>query len=172
MVVIGILAVLLAILLPVMVKVRNSQRSVQCIGNLRKISSALHAYSLDNEGRLPDPGVADKSWEQMIQKYYPIPFQCPSDTELFPAVGSSYDWRDTGKSTTTMAGRTTADVQRGDAILAFEALSGWHAKGYINVVRVDGSAETIEDELCFKDLATALREGDETIISKQNTARR
>src|SRR4051794_23292672 len=83
MVVIGILAVLLAILLPVLVKVRNSQRSVQCIGNLRKISSALHAYSLDNEGRLPDPGVADKSWEQMIQKYYPIPFQCPSDTELF-----------------------------------------------------------------------------------------
>src|SRR5689334_7386981 len=73
LVVIAVLAVLMAILVPVLVKVRGSQRSVQCIGNLRRINSALQAYTLDNDGRFPDPGVTDKSWEQMIQKYFPGP---------------------------------------------------------------------------------------------------
>jgi type II secretory pathway pseudopilin PulG len=161
LVVIAILTVLMSILVPVLVKVRGSQRSVQCLGNLRRISSALQSYTLDNDGRLPDPGVADKSWEQMIQKYYVSVFQCPSDFELYPAVGSSYDWRDTGRAQTTMAGKTMADLRRGDAVLAFEALPGWHTKGYINVVRIDGAAQTIEDQACYRDLATPLRDVDD-----------
>jgi prepilin-type N-terminal cleavage/methylation domain-containing protein len=170
LVVIAILGVLMAILVPVLVKVRGSQRSVQCIANLRRISSALQAYTLDNDGRFPDPGVADKSWEQMIQKYNPGPLQCPSDSELFPAVGSSYDWRDTGKPSTTMAGHTIADMRRADAILVFEALSGWHNKGYINVVRIDGSAQTIDDQSCFQDLQTPVRDVDDSTTTTSNNS--
>jgi prepilin-type N-terminal cleavage/methylation domain-containing protein len=161
LVVIGILGVLMAIFVPVLAKVRRSQKSVQCISTLGKIGAALNAFAMDNQGRFPDPGTADKSWEQLILKYYPGPFECPSDPELFVAIGSSYDWRDTGKEPTTLAGKHISDVNRQDAVLAFEALPGWHAKGSINVVRIDGSAQTVPEQACFSDLDTQLRAGDQ-----------
>jgi len=159
LVTIGIIAILMSILVPVLTSVRASQRSVQCITNLHNIGSAFHSYALENDGRLPDPGVGDQSWEQLLFAFYTGSFQCPSDEELFPAVGSSYDWRDTGQDSTTMAGKLLADVRRPDAVLAMESLSGWHAKGKINVVRIDGSAATIPEEECFKDLSASLRPG-------------
>jgi prepilin-type N-terminal cleavage/methylation domain-containing protein len=159
LVVIVIMSVLLAILVPVLAKVRNSSRSVQCTANLRSIASALIAYANNNQSRLPDPGFADKSWEQMIRSYYAGRFQCPADSELFPAVGSSYDWRDTGVNSTTMAGKLLADTRRTDAVLAFEALPDWHAKGFVNAVRLDGSVHIMDSEACFTDLETPIREG-------------
>lgn len=88
----------------------------------------------------------------MLLKYARGSFACEADTELFPAVGSSYDWRDTGRPATTLAGKSTAEITRPDAVLVFEALPGWHARRKINVARVDGSATTMDDEACFRDL--------------------
>lgn len=168
--VIGIIGVLLAILVPVLVRVRESSRSVRCVANLRQIGAALQAYAGDNQGRLPDPGVADKSWEQMVLRYHEGTLACPSDTELFPAIGSSYDWRDTGRPSTTMAGKLLADANRTSLVLAFELLPGWHAKGMLNVLQLDGSVRTVPDHECYKDLETPVREGvsDETPIPKEN----
>lgn len=164
LVVIAILGVLLAILLPVLAKVRQSSRLIQCTSNLRRIGASLQTYALESGGRLPDPGISDKSWEQMVHPYYGGGFACPSDHELFPAIGSSYDWRDTGRATTTLAGRVLSDVRRLDAILAFESLPGWHAKGMINVCRLDGSVQNIPSEACFRDLEMPIRDGAEPKI--------
>jgi prepilin-type N-terminal cleavage/methylation domain-containing protein len=158
-VVIAILTVLLSVLVPVVAKVRSSSRAVQCMSSLRGIGSAFQAYANANNGRLPDPGFADKSWEQMIRPYFSGKFECPSDAELFPAVGSSFDWRDTGVNSTTLAGKLLVDSRRLDAVLAFEALPGWHTRGQMNAVRLDGSTITLESTACLGDLENPIREG-------------
>ena len=80
------------------------------------------------------------------------PRLCPADEEVYPAVGSSYDWRDTGNPDTTLAGQPITKA-RSDAIFAFETLPGWHSKNKINAVRVDGSALSMDEEDCLSDLA-------------------
>ncbi len=56
--VICILAILLALLIPAVVNVREQSRIVQCLGNLSEIGTALSLYALDNDGFFP-PGDID-----------------------------------------------------------------------------------------------------------------
>lgn len=61
LVVIGIIAVLIGILLPVMGKAREQARRAQCLSNLRQISMAILSYAMDKKV-LPGPvniGIAD-----------------------------------------------------------------------------------------------------------------
>lgn len=155
----AIVTVLAALLLPVIGKTRASARSVQCISTLRQLQVAFQLYAGDHRLYLPDPTFTDKSWEQLLLPYFTGSFACPADTELAPTVGSSYDWRDTGNPATTLAGRMLPAVGRTEAVLAFEALPGWHAARRINVVRVDGSAATLTDDACFADLAKPIANG-------------
>src|SRR3954452_13691888 len=53
LVVIGIIGVLLAILLPVMEKVRHRGYIDACASNLRQLGQALAMYSNDNHGNFP-----------------------------------------------------------------------------------------------------------------------
>jgi len=54
LVVIGIIAVLLAILLPVMSRVRDRGRAIKCASNMRQIYMACVMYS-NTLGKLPIP---------------------------------------------------------------------------------------------------------------------
>jgi hypothetical protein len=78
---------------------------------------------------------------------------------LYPAIGSSYDWRDTGVNSTTMAGKLLADTRRLNAVLAFEAMPGWHVKGNMNCALLDGSVQTLDATVCLSDLEIPIREG-------------
>ena len=53
LVVIGVIAVLIAILLPVFHKARESARRVICLSNLRQLATALRLYCDNNEGAFP-----------------------------------------------------------------------------------------------------------------------
>lgn len=53
LVVIGVIAILLAILLPALGKARESARSAKCLSNLRQIGIAMAGYRTDTAGRLP-----------------------------------------------------------------------------------------------------------------------
>src|SRR5207247_2440437 len=65
LVVVGIVAVLIALLLPALSKARASGQSVSCLSNLRQIMMAFHLYAGDNKQRLPDPAAAEQSWESL-----------------------------------------------------------------------------------------------------------
>ena len=159
LVVVGIVALLLAVTVPLVAKARSAARSAACISNLRQVFTGFVQYANDNGHRLPDPYVNGVSWEQSLRPYLTDPnaFACGSDAEMFPAVGSSYDWRDTPHADTTMAGRVLTDTSRGEAVLAFEALPGWHAKGMMNAALLNGSAATMDQEHCLADLQKPIR---------------
>jgi hypothetical protein len=155
LVAVGLIALLIGLVLVAVVRARGSAAGIECISNLRQIGAGFTQYALDHGGEFPDPFASGTSWEGLLKSYLGSAkvLRCRRDEEIFPVLGSSYDWRDTGAAETTLAGRRLAEAERADLVLAFEALPGWHARGRINVVRLDGSAESMDQEECFADLA-------------------
>jgi prepilin-type N-terminal cleavage/methylation domain-containing protein/prepilin-type processing-associated H-X9-DG protein len=58
LVVIGIIAALIAILLPVLNRVREDARRIKCASNLRQLMTCVIAYGTDNRGYFPGSGVS------------------------------------------------------------------------------------------------------------------
>jgi len=154
LVVILILGVLMAITVAIVTRVRSAAASTSCLSNLSQIAMAFQQYASSNKGRLPDPVASDSSFEQALSQYVSggaATFRCPADEELFDMLGSSYDWRDTPDPDTTLAGKFLAGA-RGNAILTFEALPGWHQKGKINAATCGGAVMTMDRDTCLADL--------------------
>jgi prepilin-type N-terminal cleavage/methylation domain-containing protein/prepilin-type processing-associated H-X9-DG protein len=110
LVVIGIIAVLISILLPVIGRVREQARGVQCMSNLRQLGTAALLYSHDNKGvilpmgyttgvndnvnmwpvilvsgrYLPKTGITDPNDRRVA---YNTAFFCPSARFDQPALG-------------------------------------------------------------------------------------
>ena len=68
LVVIGIIALLVGILLPVLNNVRESARQSKCLSNLRQITIAMIMYTQGNNGQFPGPGAGPPP------KPYPYPW--------------------------------------------------------------------------------------------------
>jgi type II secretory pathway pseudopilin PulG len=160
LVVVAIGALLLGVLLVTVTHVRRSAEQPLCVNNLRQIGFALNQFATDHNGVYPNPEAQETSWEYLIRSYLGSAkvFRCGVDAEVYPSVGSSYDWRDTGKEKTTLAGKSRASVGRTDVVMAFEALPGWHEKTKINAAWIDGSAHVMDREQCLDDLAKAVRQ--------------
>lgn len=153
LIVMAIIAVVLSILVPVMTRARAASQSVTCLSNLRQISVAFHLFAERNDKRFPDPSVTRVSWESSLTQYAGTNvFACPADNEIFPSVGSSYDWRDTPYPATTLAGKTLTDSASSSLVLVFEALPGWHDRKRINAAFLDGTARDMPYEACLSDL--------------------
>jgi prepilin-type N-terminal cleavage/methylation domain-containing protein/prepilin-type processing-associated H-X9-DG protein len=56
LVVITIIAILIALLFPVIAKSRSSARSVECKNNMKQIGTVMIQYRTDNDGKLPASG--------------------------------------------------------------------------------------------------------------------
>src|SRR5690348_16604417 len=98
LVALGIITILTALLLPMVGRMKATARSVRCTSNLRQTALGFQHYAMNNNGHLPDPLAIDLSWERVLLPYVQSAdiFVCPADDEIAAALGSSYDWRDTG----------------------------------------------------------------------------
>jgi hypothetical protein len=154
------IVVLVALLVPAFAKVRRQARAAQCLSKLHQLAVGFQQYAMANNGRLPDPLTADASWESALTPFVSggeRAFTCPEDHELAESLGSSYDWRDTGDPTTTLAGRSFADTRLPNPVLVFDSLPDWHSEGRMNVARLDGSTESTDSQEGLKDIMTPLR---------------
>jgi prepilin-type N-terminal cleavage/methylation domain-containing protein len=90
LVVIGIIALLLAILMPALSRARESARRI-CLSDLKQLGTALMFYTQENKGRFPGawewhPRLNGTTWEGPLVRYHGISnaqvpklYTCPSD---------------------------------------------------------------------------------------------
>lgn len=80
LVVIGIVAVLMALLLPVYAHARNKARQTACVSNMRQSVAALTMYSQDNDGLFFTENNGGTAWDEAMFSYIPAQktFRCPS----------------------------------------------------------------------------------------------
>jgi prepilin-type N-terminal cleavage/methylation domain-containing protein/prepilin-type processing-associated H-X9-DG protein len=102
LVVIAVIAILAALLLPVIARSKEHGRSTACLSNLRQLGIALQLYVQDNENKMPvmqDALVGvpptNGTMDGVLSNYLGnvrVLF-CPSDNkQLFVQTGSSYAW--------------------------------------------------------------------------------
>jgi len=94
LVVIGIIAVLIAILLPALNKAREASNRTACLSNLRTLAKAMMMYAGENKDRLPNsvqpsslqPGSSPDALIALNRDYVRSPkvFHCPSDPDPVP----------------------------------------------------------------------------------------
>ncbi|HEV8604891.1 MAG TPA: type II secretion system protein [Tepidisphaeraceae bacterium] len=89
LVVIGIIAILIAVLLPALNKARDQANTIRCLANLRQIGQAAVMYAQDNKGQTVPAGYRDRgagpyplgpeSWATILvfRKYLPLPSPPP-----------------------------------------------------------------------------------------------
>lgn len=71
LVVIGIIALLVSILLPVLGSVRRKAQSAACMSDVRQLFMAMNMFAQDNKGHLPRPyGVGDLSSNPVMVKTF------------------------------------------------------------------------------------------------------
>jgi len=67
LVVIGIIAILIAILLPTLSKARQAADRTACLSNLRQVHQAFHFYAMSNDGQVPlGYRTASKQFNSMV----------------------------------------------------------------------------------------------------------
>jgi prepilin-type N-terminal cleavage/methylation domain-containing protein len=111
LVVIAIIAILAAMLLPVLSSARKKARDITCISNLKQFGVAQYLYLSDNQDEFPY--TTNQWWVMPLCDYPkllsgylntngPGVFRCPEDTGLcFNFQAASVDWANSGSTTST-----------------------------------------------------------------------
>ncbi|CAN5485998.1 DUF1559 domain-containing protein [soil metagenome] len=99
LVVIGIIAIMIAILLPSLSKARQAAQSVTCMSNLRGWAQSITIYTTENRGRYwidwgnyPPAGTGQGTWMRVLSSYYRNVDRfrlCPSAADATKTYGST-----------------------------------------------------------------------------------
>src|SRR5438034_7868174 len=104
LVVVGLIAVLVSLLLPVLGRARAAAQSTTCLSNLRQMGIAWTIYLTENKGRLPDyewdvaQNDARGYWLGMMDRY-----KVPAQVLLCPAANEPIAFSQTNKGFGTAA---------------------------------------------------------------------
>jgi prepilin-type N-terminal cleavage/methylation domain-containing protein/prepilin-type processing-associated H-X9-DG protein len=140
LVVIAIISLLAAMLMPAVIRAKESGKSAACISNLRQIGIALQVYVDGNNNRLPflenkaigtnqppnslpspDVGLRSELGNTNV-------LRCPSDTkQIFEQTGSSYFWNNLLNGQDANRLRVMAMDVNPHAIPVFLDKEGFHA---------------------------------------------
>lgn len=156
---IGIIAILAAMLLPALNKARDKARAIECSGRLKEIISACHYYAGDYNDNIPcivgnsrywTKVLTDKSgtdFEDKINEYQdylpPKILRCPSDIgKEFNPLRSVYGmWRpDHGSK----ASEETTAANLGNFV---NYIDDWHFYYRLNKMKTPGSTVLLADSL-------------------------
>lgn len=79
--VIAIIAILAALLLPALARVKQKAKSTQCLSNLKQLGFGCSLYALDNNDHLPETSHQTASWIGKLAVYgLTNIYICPLDT--------------------------------------------------------------------------------------------
>ncbi len=70
LVVIAIIALLMAILMPSLQRVKKQAQAVACMSNIRQWSYCWHMYLEDSGGKFPGGAAASGDWPEKLRPYY------------------------------------------------------------------------------------------------------
>jgi len=148
LVVVGIIALLIAILLPALNKARVQAQSVACMMNLRQIGAAVSMYTIDNRGYFNGASLYSHNWT-VIETYWFVRYDpylgIPRD-ELVSARAQAKVWGDPGNwANPVPIGAGTTPVNTVRPFWASGALNGESGLCYIANSRIMGRSNNIYD---------------------------
>jgi prepilin-type N-terminal cleavage/methylation domain-containing protein/prepilin-type processing-associated H-X9-DG protein len=87
LVVMGIIAILAAMLMPSLAKAKAKANQIKCLNNMRQLGLSLTMYASDSNDEYPARRAQPNAWPQKLKPYYRdwLILQCPSDR--FGVVG-------------------------------------------------------------------------------------
>ncbi len=110
LVVIAIIALLLAILMPSLQRVKKQAQAVACMSNLKQWSYCWHMYLEDSGGKFPEGAAASGDWPDKLRPYYKdrgALTLCPSAKKPYTDGGKvpfgAWRWRPQGGGWTDFA---------------------------------------------------------------------
>lgn len=108
-IVIGVIAVLSGVALPVLYHGQQRSQSIKCLGNLRQLGTATLAYAGEHEMTLPFTSHQRSSWTVSLQPYAAgaVTFLCPADEDV-----RSFTYAINDYLTPNPAGAPTLDFSR------------------------------------------------------------
>ena len=92
LVVISIIAMLLAILMPALGRVKKQARKIVCMTSVRSFALGFMLYGADNDGKILDCVVNGNFWPKTLYDYYEFDEMrlCPEAVKLKPTAAGHY----------------------------------------------------------------------------------
>lgn len=153
LVVIAIISLLMGVLVPCLIEVRDKVYELKCKSNLKALATAFRAYAEDNEGRYPSVADPNQTPQQIREKLLPY----VSNEKVFycPVSKLPYDFCVTFDPKTTLSNVDIDLISQPHRVLiGGETSFGTHKENMIYVITGDFEVIQISMQEWFERITT------------------